>query len=84
MTDCPHGNHSDERCAQCVATGRGQPGEQFSKRYKPKLETKQQEADADIRAKYVELLRKRKEAFDARAAAVASRQQQHLKYEGET
>lgn len=82
MTDCPHGNHPDERCATCVVSDRAQPGEQWAKRYAAKLLVKQQEADTNIRAKNTEQRHRRKVADDARAAALAS-QQQRLEYEGE-
>jgi hypothetical protein len=82
MTDCPHGNYPEERCAACVVSDRAQPGEQWAKRYGPKLLLKQQEADANIRAKNVEQQRRRKAAADARADAIAS-QQQRLEYEQE-
>lgn len=79
MTDCPHGNTPDERCATCVVSDRAQPGEQWAKRYAPKLLLKQQEADTNIRAANVQLHKRRKAAADARAAAIAS-QQQRLEY----
>lgn len=80
MTDCPHGNTPDERCATCVVSDRAQPGEQWAKRYAPKLLLKQQEADTNIRAKNMEQRQRRKAADDARAAAIQS-QQQRLEYE---
>lgn len=80
MTDCPHGNTPEERCATCVVSDRAQPGEQWAKRYAPKLLLKQQEADTSIRATNTEQLRRRRAAADSRAAAIAS-QQQRLEYE---
>lgn len=79
MTDCPHGNTPEERCARCVVSDRAQPGEQWVKRYTAKLLLKQQEADTNIRAKNAEQQKKRKAADDARAAAIQS-QQQRLEY----
>lgn len=80
MTDCPHGNSPDERCARCVVSDRAQPGEQWAKRYTAKLLLKQQEADTNLRTKNAEQLRRRKAADQARADAIAS-QQQRLEYE---
>lgn len=74
--ECPHGNTPVERCAQCLAAGRRQPGEHNQRRYTdPDRIQKQTKADDELVKRAVRQSDERARVAGARAAAAWSRQQ---------
>lgn len=81
--ECPHGNTPGERCAQCVAAGRRQPGDHNQRRYTDADRVEKQHTADDALAKRA--LRQgdeRARVAGIRAAAQLSRRQAGL-YDGE-